>query len=417
MRRWSIQRAAAGVTLIELLVVIAVLMMVTAAAIPIVAPSIQTRRVREATRLVSTYLAGARGRAIETGRPVGVMIERYTPGLAAGTATVTSGGTTTSAAASTPQPYSMTLSTVQTLPPYAGDYTGSVAYVCWTQNSLGQYFLYVDGLGMNLGSSSNQLYDNIGIQKVQIGDRVRFNYQGPFFTIMSATQLDSNNQYITGVTQQAGLTLAPYSMTTTSLGTSAPISYLPPSGMPAYSTDPNAGIQGVQLPYQIFRQPIRSSDPPLQLPEGIVIDMQWSGMSTELNGVFLPNTNYPRQSPIISFAPNGGVDMLYDQVYQHASGPIYLLLGRAEQVTTFPTTSTPYPQNNLGDLNSQWVTVIPQTGQILSNPNANPTFSTNKGYVGMNQFGTTPAADVVTARSMATGMTNGNGVVTTLGGE
>ena len=95
-------RPPSGVTLIELLIVITILLMVTAAAIPLMIPALQNRRGREAARLVSSFISAARSRAIETGRPVGVMLERYN-GL----------------------PFAMSLSYVEVPPTYAGDTVNS----------------------------------------------------------------------------------------------------------------------------------------------------------------------------------------------------------------------------------------------------------------------------------------------------
>jgi prepilin-type N-terminal cleavage/methylation domain-containing protein len=67
-------------SLIELMVVILILLSVTAISIPLVAPAMSGRQVREAARMVSTFINAARNRAIETGRPAGIWIERL-PGL------------------------------------------------------------------------------------------------------------------------------------------------------------------------------------------------------------------------------------------------------------------------------------------------------------------------------------------------
>ena len=62
-----------GLTLIELLVAVTIMLMITAIAIPLVAPSGDERRTRETSRLVTSFFQGARTRAIQTGRPFGVI--------------------------------------------------------------------------------------------------------------------------------------------------------------------------------------------------------------------------------------------------------------------------------------------------------------------------------------------------------
>lgn len=52
------------------------MLMITAAAIPVVLPAVQGRRAREGARLISVALDTARSKAMESGRPVGVVFER-----------------------------------------------------------------------------------------------------------------------------------------------------------------------------------------------------------------------------------------------------------------------------------------------------------------------------------------------------
>jgi len=404
-----------GVTLIELLVVIAILMLITASAIPIVAPSIQQRRVREATRLVSSYLAAARSRAIESGRPVGVIFERY---LAPGSTAA-------------PQSYCMNLAMAQSQPPYAGDYTNSTAAVAYNGAQL-----------EIIGFPNGDLVTN---QNICVGDRIRLNGRVPDFVLTQA----GATTYLA-----APSTTAPWLLWTESaLAVGAlPVTYYPP---PLLLTATVAAPAPVS--FQIFRRPVRSADPPLQLPEGIVIDMQWSGMATAagatitnlangttatVSGVFTQQSN-----PIVSFAPTGALDMVYDVGFQRPTGALFLLLGRSDQVGAFPSSATPagFTQTNLGDINSLWVAVSQLSGQVTVNPNYNPgysvavsvaafaasgggtpTFGPNYGYVGFGQYvqnvsgGGGPSDEVLLARTLASGAELPSGAtspVTTLGGN
>src|SRR5689334_24253564 len=69
-------RLRRGMTLIELLVVIIIMTTVVAAAIPLLSPSNDDRRTREAARGLNTYITGAQSRAIALNRPVGVALKR-----------------------------------------------------------------------------------------------------------------------------------------------------------------------------------------------------------------------------------------------------------------------------------------------------------------------------------------------------
>src|SRR4051794_1301952 len=65
-----------GFTLVELLVVIAIISAVTIATVPMILPALDVRRIREASRILSTHFASAQSEAIAKGRSVGVWIQR-----------------------------------------------------------------------------------------------------------------------------------------------------------------------------------------------------------------------------------------------------------------------------------------------------------------------------------------------------
>ena len=116
------------------------------------------------------------------------------------------------------------------------------------------------------------------------------------------------------------------------------------------------------MPYQIIRQPVRSSSPPFQLPEGAVIDMDGSGEDTER---FADNSD----PVVITFAPGGALDKIYHvelgedtQVGHRITGPIHLLIGRRENVRD------PLLRNWL-DADTIWVSIGTQTGRITSSQN------------------------------------------------
>ena len=133
-----------GVTLLELLVVIIIIVSITAATIPAVLPALANRRVREASRVVNVFIAGARNRAMQTGRPVGVMIERFN-GL--------------------PEA-AMTLSYCEMPLPYAGDTAAAKIHVTNGQ---------VDSF-----KTSDSGWQGI----IRNGDLLKLNYQGHLYRII-----------------------------------------------------------------------------------------------------------------------------------------------------------------------------------------------------------------------------------------
>ena len=103
-----------GLTLMELLVTIMIMGIMIAVAVPVIRPPVDARSVKEAARMVSTALASARTKSIETGQSWGVQftplgsdprqvgtlhfVRSVSPSMGTGTVTggVWSGGLTTS---------------------------------------------------------------------------------------------------------------------------------------------------------------------------------------------------------------------------------------------------------------------------------------------------------------------------------
>ncbi|MDG2408408.1 MAG: prepilin-type N-terminal cleavage/methylation domain-containing protein [Pirellulales bacterium] len=71
-----LSRRARGLTLLELLVSIMIMGIMIAVAVPVIRPPVDARSVKEAARMVSTALASARTKAIETGQSCGI---EFTP--------------------------------------------------------------------------------------------------------------------------------------------------------------------------------------------------------------------------------------------------------------------------------------------------------------------------------------------------
>lgn len=300
-----------GLTLIELLVVVFILMLITTIAIPVMTPSNESRNLRETSRVVTAFLAGARTRAIQTGRPFGVWIEQEA-------------GLTESCTR---------LFYAEVHPPYAGDTTNSVATV-----SSGN----ITALG-TVNATMNQNNDSGYRGLVRPGDIIKFNYQGHLYILnTAATNLDAN-----------GYMLQPTTMNpwTTQRVSNTTISAPDTPGAPFYG-----------LPYQIFRRPSKTSAPPVQLPAGMVLDLAASGT---LNLDPFTGQTGPY---IVLFDSNGALNgVAYTGGSLVASGPVYLLIGKRVNIggnPEYPTTSN--IQYNYQDLTNIWVTIQPQTGLVTS---------------------------------------------------
>ena len=359
-----------GITLIELLVAMTILLMITAITLPVIAPNLATRRIREAARSVDVYLGVARNRAMEIGRPVGVMLAPVQIG-------------------STSLPAATTLFQVEIPPPYCGDSLTSAAQ--WHSGTGPWTWTMVDTSSV----TSSGTFTSTGFtstNNVHVNDRVRLNHQGPLYLVTAFTA--------STITLQLAIqtSLAGYQVPWT-----------------ATSTTP--------VPYEVFPQPIRSATPPLQLPAGAIVDLQYSGIDTSsattttmMNNwpywfatmaainYYSTNTPYP-VGVMIVFLPSGAVEGLYlpteaqsSAVSQSVNGysnplnvpypfrptsMIYLNVGKFERLdrtigskpNAAPSVAAANQWANDGLYNWQdpdclWVTINPLNGYVTTKENA-----------------------------------------------
>jgi type II secretory pathway pseudopilin PulG len=413
------------------LVVITIMVLLAAAAVPVFAPAMQNRQIREASRTVGTFITGARNRALQTGRPVGVVLERL-QGM---------------------NDACVSLSYAEVPPPYSGDASNSTALV---QYYNGQAFLAALTPYYS-GSVLNSSLDVGWMGAIRIGDMIRFNFQGPYFQILTPLN-PASYDFTTGF-----LTGDP----ATPPGANPPYYYMWPLGIvPGSNTvPPNSGGGTTGFRYQIVRAPIRMAAGAVQLPGPTVIDLSFSGFNGGSNLVdtggmqnaahntnispwvysysFQPlwprvgapsvatsncpftnplNSNLPRDdtsSVIITFNPSGGVDWIwcwpnggYSPMTNpantsplpllapqsnpvpapvKATTPIHLLVGKRELLplpslgpppNTNPNSSSFQPYANWQDLTNFWVTINPQSGTVTVVENAASTTAiNNNGYL------------------------------------
>lgn len=276
-----------GMTLVELLTVVTILTILMAVAIPVMRPALKDRKLREASRMLNTFISLAKSKAVESGRPHGIWIARDP--------------NNTNAA------YQIFLA--ETPIPFAGDSINATATM--EQGS---------ALAGYAATAKIQNIQNL----VQQGDYIRFGYKGPRYYITSVagtapstiTFISSNNQ--------------PY----------------PPLAS--------------SLPFQIYRQPIRVTSQPLQLPTGTVIDLAFSGVGYsgyELNG--------GTSDIAIMFQPNGAVEQVYGASF-NIPGTIHLLVGRTDGT---PALQTDTSKTNLADGTTSWVSIGHLTGTVTTAEN------------------------------------------------
>jgi type II secretory pathway pseudopilin PulG len=327
-------------TLIELLVVVAIVVTLLAAGVPMMQPALRDARIRESARQLNVFCTVAKGRARELGRPAGIWFDR-----------AAAGGNAVFEIHIAEEPL-----------PYSGDLVSSTAVLLDNDGNgvvNGNDIQPSPGLDYNMTLSKAQ--NSIAILVIKAGDDVQFNNQGPKYKI-------------TLIRDPGGAT-NPYQLRITV-----------PSGVPA-------ALPSTAVPYTVFRQPVKSSLPSLQLSGGTVVDLEYSGIGATSTLFNAQHTNQPNSlnaDPVIMmFDTAGSVERVYTRyptgggssAYggQYANGTIHLLVGRFDQTTPPPALATAASppataeQTNLVDDSTVWISVGSRTGNVSSAENLSDT--------------------------------------------
>ena len=358
-----------GVTLVELLIVVSIVTILAAIALPAMQMGMEGRRTREAARALHVYLGSAQVRAIELGRPVGVLFERSEMDPRA----------------------CIQARQVEVPPPYAGDFDGADIRVLVSAPGILQAQFRV------AVPVSNGL--------ISPGNRIRLNHQGPYYVIQPPTvpvnplefQVDTDGyfDFVTGVTDGDTDLWLDQVLTLMVAGN--------PVNLPWPTAPPPAVV-----PFQIIRNPMPSAAAPLRFPRGMAIDLDDSGY-----GFGTPDLGPPPAVPdpyptmaldsfaardlvyndtsdkdfrpvLVMFGPDGSVEQVYHSYFvwdpigltkllsyggQYVHGTIFFMIGRAERTGDDKDTTyvTPPPEDNLEnwqDAGNLWLALNPQTGRI-----------------------------------------------------
>jgi prepilin-type N-terminal cleavage/methylation domain-containing protein len=361
-----------GFTLVELMLVILIMLTVTVITVAMVSPAMRGRRLREAARQVNVFLNAARNRAIQTGQPWGVIIERQ-PGFPSA---------------------SVLLHLCRTPPIYAGD-SQNAALRLHTLGVDPQTGLATVGATVKVGQISPGL--------LRPGDEMLLNYHAQQYVVALVNDgdgdgyfddlnlADSNGDGWYDVPPQASA--FPILLHVQLRPGSSPTALPWPVADPSQLANPS--LSG-PVAFQAKRQPQRSSAATLALPEGTCIDLggmdalnnvvPTSGLDEGDLGTFRPRPANPGGSPpipedtspiVILFSPEGGVERVYRWDPPAFSlwsgrpvfGPVYLLIGYRDKVNG-DATRPPGERTNLEDLNALWVAISPRTGMVVTAENS-----------------------------------------------
>jgi prepilin-type N-terminal cleavage/methylation domain-containing protein len=350
-------------TLVELLVVIAIISAVTLATVPMILPALDSRRIRESARIVSTQFASAQSEAIAKGRSVGVWIERLSADPTA----------------------SMDLFLCETPQPYSGDTSSSMVQVAVTAGTPVNNVVTTPGGPPQTVTPYTGKFafagDSGWVGLMRPGDMIRFSFRGPWYRILQgSTALDANGYF---QASQTTFDIEPVDQSSFVYNySSSPATKV----TPVFSCLPPAAVSGWSSAFQINFQPIKSASGPVQLPAGAVVDLPSSGIAGgqlfTTAGItqqqFSDTTSSPngkgnRLPIIVTFDRTGALEYLYvrgpvtaGQVQLQRvklTDPVYFLIGKREKLATL--TSNPAEQN-LTDLENIWVSLNPQTGLVTT---------------------------------------------------
>jgi type II secretory pathway pseudopilin PulG len=397
--RSSLLAPRPALTLIELLVVIIILTTLVSAAIPLMAPTNDDRRIREASRMVNAFITGAQTKAIEIQRPYGVMIKRLSQNTNAE-------GDPDSA--HDDNAVSIELQYVEQPSPFVGFSESSSVMIALDNGAtgtIGQVLVRFVRRGNEVAQGSDELPigwdpDLIPPATIRRGDVIEFN--GTRF-VFTDDGLGNPNFF-----DDAGF-YKPDSGTPDSTFVAKPVNDTGQVIGPRY--DDNGYPIGTQTPsispfwtepakYKILRQPMPTAVEPMQMPDGTAIDLRASGIGT--NEYFyvpassgIANYRDNREPIVIMFAPEGRVSRvrfayhnsttntleLYDQP---VVDNILLLVGRRELApppaanldptldnSKLPPTNSELYADARDTINwlrgeSRWIGIGSQTGRIVT---------------------------------------------------
>lgn len=351
-------------TLVELLIVMAVLTLLAAVTLPTVKDLLADQKSSQGARLVQGFLESARARAIGTGRPVAVIIERmYVDGSRGLAANDTS----------------TRLSIGEVFPPYEGDWSLAEATIKGTPGSAGGRGSQYAEIDFSHAASLWDAGAGAPSGLIQAGDLISFGNSRRLFRITGPVSI---------------------------AGTSLQI----PFDNPEYDEDHGVAIKepavlpDLPVRFRVYRKPSKSLAGSVTLPRGICIDLSSSGLGQsglQFSTEYIAASNRPGDPAVAT--PTGGsfgpVYIVFDTVgkvqdlyfgltpndptaltvRRPVSDTVHLLIGKTEQVA--PSASTYLApivppasgdtdrddvRYNILDPSNYWVSVFPFSGAITS---------------------------------------------------
>jgi len=388
-----------GVTLIELLIVMGILTILATISLGTVKGLLKDQKITQAARLVEQYIETARVRALTSGRPVAVFIERV--------------GMTGVGGNAVPSNYTATrLSIGEVFPPYGGDSIGTKGVLVDVLMPSVPARNFLDGHADEIVFNRDEVVSGFGLNGtdgfIQPGDTIEFEGFDGRFSIESI---------------RPDTTTTPNKMRVSFFN--PPASYNANRGLlPHYGSPTSLPINPAHPPevgFRVYRRPTKSLVGAITLPRGTCIDLSASGLGPGSAGAgdlmatspfsLTHNASSATTAPAgpattvrpgsysriaVLFSGEGRLSAVipetkllsgpaFDQPQLVEAGQIlYLLVGRTDQVVpgetanrqqlkqsilqrSLPSSADPITSNLL-DSGNIWISCNPFTGEIKSGP-------------------------------------------------
>ena len=305
-RRKPIHPRRDGVTLIELLVVASIMLTIAAVSVPSIKPMMESQATARGAQTVATYLERAKSRAKATRRPCGVVFEYFD-----GT---WDGGNIGSAC--------LVLRQMEVPPSFSGyDTTSRVSVAPWQEGDWNN--------GKKISEIYNYEADWANFVSGEQEPKIQFNYIGPYYRIIKVPDGSSAWRYF--------------------------IEEIPGVETPV----------GRDFAYQIACDPRTTMTSPVGMPEGTVVDLEFSGSESNF---FAKGKNV-----VVMFAPTGEVDYIIDDgERKNVADTLYFLIGRWDRISALGISDDGYETMaedglwNFEDPTNFWVAINTRTGVVTT---------------------------------------------------
>lgn len=258
-----------GMTLIELMVVTSIMLILVVMSVPVFKPMLESRKQADGAQTLSIYLNVARIRATETGRPCGVMFERYTDN------NYQEDGETVFPNNDT----CLVVRQVEVPPPYCGSLedirvavyrNGNIAFFAWRDAEFDNNGNVLEQAHWRETSNEDAFWNAM----VGVGDKIQFDNQGLYFTLNSATASSGSATLTVGagpgiLTNERRYRVNEVYIYKDRQGTEYLAAYAP-------------------VPFKVLRAPKPTLTAPIGFPTGIVVDLEYSGIN---NGDYIMTGN------------------------------------------------------------------------------------------------------------------------------